>query len=209
VLVARVTDACCPTPQIDTPSRKRAAVYCGAFNCGEVSVRRTLVVTGLAALAFTVGSLAPDAMPLREDTSQAALASLGQEYGDLQLWAAAIAATTDTLPLENSERARVLAHQLERLIRPLEENFERTTASLSTAQLELVLPLWERMAFAHAGFAMLQEQASALGGDPAIQPAELHDLATELSAVLDFASEIQRRVVTELTTPPPTPIRLI
>jgi hypothetical protein len=148
-------------------------------------------------------------MPLREDTSQAALASLGQEYFDLQLWATAIAATTDTLPSEGSERARVLANQLERLIRPLEGDFERTTASLSTAQLELVLPLWERMAFAHAGFAMLQEQAAALSGDPMMEPAELHDLATQLSAVLDFATEIQRMVLTELTTPAPTPIRII
>jgi hypothetical protein len=148
-------------------------------------------------------------MPLREDTSRAALASLGQEYGDLQLWATAIAATTDTLPSESSERARVLANQLERLIRPLEGDFEKTTASLSTAQLELVLPLWERMAFAHAGFAMLQEQAAALSGDPAMEPAELHDLATQLSAVLEFATEIQRMVLTELTTPVPTPIRII
>jgi hypothetical protein len=148
-------------------------------------------------------------MPLREDTSRAALASLGQEYGDLQLWATAIAATTDTLASESSERARVLANQLERLIRPLEGDFEKTTASLSTAQLELVLPLWERMAFAHAGFAMLQEQAAALSGDPAVEPAELHDLATQLSAVLEFASEIQRMVLTELTTPVPAPIRII
>jgi hypothetical protein len=148
-------------------------------------------------------------MPLRPDTSQAALTSLGQEYGDLQLWATAIAATTNTLPSESSERARVLANQLERLIRPLEEDFEKTTASLSTAQLELVLPLWERMAFAHAGFAMLQERAAALSGDPAAEPAELHDLATQLSAVLDFATEIQRMVLTELTTPVPTPIRII
>jgi hypothetical protein len=94
-------------------------------------------------------------------------------------------------------------------MRPLEEDFEKTTAALSTAQLELVLPLWERMAFAHAGFAMLQEEAVALGGDPALQPAELHDLAAELSAVLDFAVEIQRMVLNQLTGPAATPIRII
>jgi hypothetical protein len=172
-------------------------------------LRRVLGLTGLAALTFALGSFGPGGMPLRSDTSGAALASLGREYDDLRLWATAIAATTDTLRSDNSERARVLAHQLARLMRPLEENFENTTAALSTAQLELVLPLWERMAFAHAGFAMLQEQAAALGGDPTLEPAELHDLAAQLSAVLDFAAEIQRLVVTRLTTPFPTLIRLI
>ncbi|HEX5576316.1 MAG TPA: hypothetical protein VFX42_10620, partial [Gemmatimonadales bacterium] len=117
-------------------------------------------------------------------------------------------ATTDTLPSEGSERARALADQLARILGPLEGEFERTTASLSTAQLELVLPLWERMAFAHAGFAMLQEEAATLGGDPGLQPAELHHLADELSAVVDFAAEIQRQIMSELTAPVATPIRV-
>jgi hypothetical protein len=162
----------------------------------------------LAALTFALGSFGTGEMPLRADYSRAALVSLGQEYGDLQQWVAAIAATTDTLSAEGSERARVLAQQLARLMLPLEEDFERTTAALSTAQLDLVLPLWERMAFAHAGFVMLQEEAAALGGDPAMEPAELRDLATQLSAVLEFAAEIQRLILTELTTPVLTPARL-
>jgi hypothetical protein len=64
------------------------------------------------------------------------------------------------------------------------------------------------MAFAHAGFVMLQEQAAVLGGDPALEPAELRQLADELSAVLDFAAEVQQMVLEQLTTPIPTPIRL-
>jgi acid phosphatase family membrane protein YuiD len=172
-------------------------------------VRRTLTLAGLATLALNLASFSTGTMPPRDDSSRSALTSLGQEYGDLQQWATAIAATTDTLPTANAERARVLADQLARLIRPLEEDFARTTASLSTAQIETILPLWERMAFAHAGFVLLQEQAAALGGDPALQPAELHQLAAELSAVLDFAAEIQRMALTELTAPPPTPIRII
>jgi hypothetical protein len=144
-------------------------------------------------------------MPLRTDTSRAALVRLGQEYGDVQLWATAIAEATDTL--ESSERARAMAHQLARVMKPLEKDFERTTASLSTAQLEQILPLWESMVFAHAGFALLQERASTLGVDPTLDPSELHDLAYELSVVLDTAAEIQRRALVELITPPPTPIR--
>jgi hypothetical protein len=172
-------------------------------------VQRTLILAGLTAVILNLLNLGPRPSPDRGDTSQAALASLGQEYGDLQQWAAAIAATTDTLQSENAEGARVLADQLARVMSPLEEDFQKTTAALSTTQLELILPLWERMAFAHAGFAMLQEQAAALGGDPTLQPAELHELAGELSAVLDFAAEIQRMVLDQLTTPAPTPIRSI
>jgi hypothetical protein len=144
-------------------------------------------------------------MPLRTDSSRAALVSLGQEYGDLQQWATAIAEATDTL--ESTEHARALAHQLARVLSPLEKDFERTTASLSTAQLEQILPLWERMVFAHAGFALLHERVSTLGVDPSISPAELHDLAYQLSVVLGVAAEIQRRALTELITPPSTPIR--
>lgn len=169
---------------------------------------RVLALAGLATFMFALGGVGSGGMPLRPDTSQDALASLGQEYGHLQQWAAAIAQTTDTLPLGDSERARVLADQLAQLILPLEGDFEKTTAALSTAQLELVLPLWERMAFAHAGFVMLQEEAAALSGDPMVEPAELHQLVGELSAVLEFATEMQRMIMVVLTTPAPTSIRI-
>jgi hypothetical protein len=101
-----------------------------------------------------------------------------------------------------------MADKLARLIGPLERDFENTTAALSTNQLDLVLPLWERMAFAHAGLTMLEEQAAALGGNPETDPAELHDLASQLSVVLDFASQIQAMIVDELTTPVSSPIRI-
>jgi hypothetical protein len=48
----------------------------------------------------------------------------------------------------------------------------------------------------------------ALGGDPTLDPSEVHDLAAQLSAVLDLATEMQREVLTRLTTPSPTPIRI-
>ena len=168
-------------------------------------MRRTLTLAGLATLALNLASFGTGSMPPRTDTSRAALVSLGQEYGDLQQWATAIAEATDTL--ESGEHARALAHQLARVMGPLEKDFEETTAALSTSQLEQILPLWERMVFAHAGFALLQERASMLGVDPSVDPSELHDLAYQLSVVLDIAAEIQQRALTELITPPETPIR--
>jgi hypothetical protein len=171
-------------------------------------VQRLALVWGAVTLSVAAMSFSPKTIGLRPDTSRIALASLAQEYDDLQQWAAAIATTTDTLSPSGSERARVLAQQLARLISPLEGDFEKTTAALSTEQLEAVLPLWERMAFAHAGLVMLQEDATQLGSDPALDPAELQDLVGQLSAVLDFATEIQQEVVEELTAPPPTPIRI-
>ncbi len=169
-------------------------------------MRRTLTLAGLATLALNLASFGTGTTPLRTDTSSAALMSLGQEYGDLRQWATAIADATDTL--ESAERARTLAHQLARLMGPLEDDFEKTTASLSTAQLEQILPLWESMVFAHAGVVLLQERAAALGLDPSIDPSELHDLAYQLSVVLDIAAEIQRRALNELITPPETPVRV-
>ncbi|MEO8089088.1 MAG: hypothetical protein ABI703_02185 [Gemmatimonadales bacterium] len=168
-------------------------------------MRRTLTLAGFTTLALNLASFGFGTMPMRPDTSRAALVSLGQEYGDVKLWATAIVQVTDTL--ESAERASALAHQLARVMGPLERDFERATASLSTAQLEQILPLWERMVFAHAGFVLLQERVATLGLDPSIDPSELHDLAYQLSVVLDVAAEIQRRALTELITPPPTPIR--
>jgi hypothetical protein len=209
-MVAGITDALYPSPQIGVRlSGKRAAVHRGASVLRELLVRRTLILAGFTTFILSLARLGTEAMPSRPDLSRAALESLGREYRDLQQWAAAIAATTDTLPSESSERARVLAHQLARLMSPLEEDFQKTTAALSTSQLELVLPLWERMAFAHAGVVMLQEEAIALGGDPALQPVELHNLAADLAVVLDFATEIQRMVLDQLTTPTVSPIRII
>lgn len=169
-------------------------------------MRRILILVGVAALSLNLASFGTGAMPLREDTSRAALLSLGQEYGDVQQWAVAITEATDTL--ESTERARVLADQLARVLDPLEEDFEKTTAALSTSQLEQILPLWERMVFAHAGVLLLQEQAATLGVDPTLDPSELHDLAFQLSAVLDFAAQIQRLVLDQLT-PVETPVRVI
>jgi hypothetical protein len=169
---------------------------------------RILALPALTAITLVLVSLGPAPLPERADTSEAALTTLGQEYDQLRLWASAIVATTDTLNSGQSERARALADQLARVLGPLEGDFEKTTAALSTSQLDMVLPLWERMAFAHAGLVMLQEKAASLGDDPAIQPAELYQLATELSAVLDLATETQRMILSELTDPPATPIRI-
>ena len=169
-------------------------------------MRRTLILAGLTSLALNLASFGGGPVLLRDDTSRDALVSLGQEYGDLQQWAAAIAEASDTLG--SAEHARALADQLSRLIGPLEEDFARTTAALSTSQLDQILPLWERMVFAHAGFAMLQQRAAALGADPAMDPSELHDLAYELSVVLDFAAQIQQMLLNQLIVPPQVPTRL-
>ena len=167
---------------------------------------RVLVLMGVTVLSVNLAIPSGNAVSLRADMSQAALESLGDEYWQLQQWANAVAQTTDTL--DSVERARALADQLARVMQPLEGDFEKTTAALSTSQLEQVLPLWERLVFAHAGVVLLQEQASSLGLDPSLDPSELQDLAYQLSGVLDFASEIQRLLLDQLTTPVPTPLRL-
>ena len=167
---------------------------------------RVMVVVGATLLSLNLALPGEKTVSLRADMSQSALESLGDDYWQLQQWANAVAQTTDTL--DSTERARALADQLARVMQPLEGDFEETTAALSTSQLEQVLPLWERLVFAHAGVVLLQEQASSLGLDPSLDPSELQHLAYQLSAVLDFASEIQRMLLDELTTPVPTALRL-
>jgi hypothetical protein len=169
-------------------------------------VRRILILAGVAAFSLNLASRGTEALSLRADTSRAALATLGDEYGQVQQWAAAVVQATDTL--ESPERARAMAQQLAHVMGPLEEDFENTTAALSTAQIEQILPLWERLVFAHAGVVLLQERAATLGVDPALDPSELHDLAYQLSVVLDVAAQIQRMALSQLITPAPTPSRL-
>jgi hypothetical protein len=41
-----------------------------------------------------------------------------------------------------------------------------------------------------------------------LDPLELNDVASQLSVVLDVAAQIQRMVLSELTNPVPTPIRI-
>jgi hypothetical protein len=169
---------------------------------------RVLALSGVAALTLALSGIRSRPIVLREDNSRIALADLGQEYDDLRQWSVAVLAATDSGQPVNPERARVLAGQLARVIGPLEKDFERTTAAMSTSQIDQVLPLWERMAFAHAGLVMLEEQATSLGDDPSSGPEELHDLANQLSAVVDFATQIQQLILDELTDPVPTSIRV-
>jgi hypothetical protein len=169
---------------------------------------RVLALSGMAALTLAIGSIRSRPIVLRTDNSRVALADLGQEYEDLRQWTEAVLAATDSTQPANAERARVLADQLARVIGPLEKDFERTTAAMSTSQIDQVLPLWERMAFAHAGLVMLQEQATSLGDDPSSGAEELHDLANQLSAVVDFATQIQQLILDQLTNPVPTSIRV-
>jgi len=169
---------------------------------------RVLALSGIGALTLAVAGIQRQPIVLRQDNSRVALAELGEEYADLRQWTVAVLAATDSTRPATAERARVLAGQLARLIGPLEKDFERTTAAMSTSQIDQVLPLWERMAFAHAGFVMLQEEATNLGDDPSSGPEEVHDLADQLSAVLDLAAEMQKLILDELTTPAPTSIRI-
>ena len=205
--VSDITDGLYRTSQISDRLEKAPPILSVAHPLSvRFLVQRILILAGVAALSLNLASREPEALSLRPDTSHAALISLGDDYGQVQQWATAVAEATDTL--ESPERARAMAHQLAQVMSPLEEDFENTTAALSTAQIEQILPLWERLVFAHAGVLLLQERASTLGVDPALDPSELHDLAYQLSVVLDFAAEIQRMALSELITPAPTPLRV-
>ena len=83
-------------------------------------MRRIALLWGLAVSTVTVASLNTRTMPLRPDSSQAELARLGQEYGDLQLWVAAITASTDTLADQHAERTRALERS--RILQPCVEH---------------------------------------------------------------------------------------
>ena len=67
-------------------------------------MRRIAILWGLAALTVVGASFNTGTTPLRSDSSRADLARLGQEYGDLQQWVAAIGATSTAFGLVDAAR---------------------------------------------------------------------------------------------------------
>jgi hypothetical protein len=102
--------------------------------------------------------------------------------------------------------ARELALRLGRM----RGDFETVISAMTTEELKQTESLWLRLAVSHAALELLREEAGRLSQDPTASAAELHDLATQLSAALELASTCSRlaaqRVSVDSAAPQPSPI---
>lgn len=145
----------------------------------QVSLLLGLVLVGAGCASRTPP---PPARPEAVTT----LRALGDRYADLERLAELMLATADSADGVGSEGAQASARQLAGRIALLRGGFESVTVAMTTDQLMRTQSLWYRMAISEAALELLHQDAIRLSGDLTVSPAELHDLAAQLSGALEL-----------------------
>jgi hypothetical protein len=112
--------------------------------------------------------------------------TLGDHYAALQLVADSVVAAQSPDDATPSELAQVTARNLARRIHAVAGDYETLSVAMTTADYERGGSLWIRLALAQAALEILEEDAARLGEDPATGPADVRDLADQLSGVLEL-----------------------
>jgi hypothetical protein len=144
-------------------------------------------VAVLLGLILAGGGCASRATPTATRPQAATtLRALGDRYADLERLAESMLATADSADGVGSERAHAGVRQLAGQIALLRGGFEDVTVAMTTDQLMRTQSLWYRMGISEAALELLHEDAIRLSEDLATSPAELHELAAQLSGALEL-----------------------
>jgi len=154
--------------------------------------------SGVAACA------APRAVPRHPDAVTALQAS-SEHYAALQHTADSLAAATTDSGTAPSEGSRAAAAGLAGGIASLRGDFETVTVAMTTRELEDTRSLWMRLALSQAAIEALDLEARRIAADPLANPAELRDLALQLSGALELARMSSRLAAARLQAPPLRP----
>jgi hypothetical protein len=136
-------------------------------------------------LAGRSGGPQPTPSPVRPSAAAAA-DTLGDHYAALELAADSVVATQSADDIAPSELAQVTARNLAQRIRAVSGDYESLSLAMRAADYERGASLWMRLALAQAALEMLEEDAARLGDDPATGPADVRNLADQLSGVLEL-----------------------
>jgi hypothetical protein len=136
-------------------------------------------------LAFGLGAPRPTPSPVRPSAAAAA-DTLGDHYAALELAADSVVAAQSADDIAPSELAQVMARNLARRIQAVSGDYESLSVAMKAADYERGASLWMRLALAQAALEMLEEDAARLGDDPATGPADVRNLADQLSGVLEL-----------------------
>ena len=164
---------------------------------------RRLCVLGALAMGWG-GCAAPAELPPRPD-AVAALQASSEHYAALQHLADSLSAAGNDGSTEPSEASRAAARGLAERIASLRGDFEAVTVAMTTSELEQTRSLWMRLALGHAALEWLYRDASGLADDPLASPAEVRDLALQLSGTLELARACSRLAAARLQSPSPAP----
>jgi hypothetical protein len=144
-------------------------------------------------LLLALGACAPPPLPPpAHPPAGSVLQAVGDRYADLQWLADSVVAAEQPAVGDPSEEAQTAARTLARRIALVRGDFEAVTVSMTTEQLDRALPLWMRLAISQAALEMLHQDAARLAQDPAASPAEVHDLAVQLSGSLELGRVTSR-----------------
>lgn len=163
-------------------------------------------LAGPIALGLGARSGAPglSSSPVRPSASAAA-DTLGDHYAALELAADSVVAAQSADDLAPSELAQVTARNLALRIRAVSGDYETLSLAMRAADYERGTSLWMRLALAQAALEMLEEDAARLGDDPATGPADVRNLADQLSGVLELGRVTGRVASRTFGTPEETP----
>ena len=155
--------------------------------------------------AFGVAACAaPPALPRHADAVTVLQAS-SEHYASLQHTADSLAAATADSGTAPSETSRAAAAGLAQRIASVRGDFETVTVAMTTRELEQTRSLWMRLALGQAAIEALDAEARRIASDPLANPAELRDLAVQLSGALELARMSSRLAAARLQAPPLRP----
>ena len=173
--------------------------------------RAALLLTLLAsptAIALRAWSAlgASAATPVRP-LAFAAADLLGDHYAVLELAADSVVAAQSADDAAPSELAQVTARNLAGRIHAVSGDYDSLSVAMTAADYERGQSLWLRLALAQAALEQLEEHAARLGADPATGPADVRDLADQLSGVLELGRVTGRAAARAFGAPaaPPQP----
>ena len=158
-------------------------------------------------IAFGLGARSgpgPSPSPARP-SPVAAADSLSDHYTALQRAADSVVATQSAGHAAPSELAQVTARNLARRIHAVSGDYETLSVAMTAADYPRGGALWIRLALAPAALELLEEDAARLGDDPATGPADVRDLANQLSGVLELGSVTGRAASRAFGAPPARP----
>ena len=166
------------------------------------------LLAGSIGVGLRAGRPGPAAAPARPSAAATA-GALSDHYTALQLAADSVVAAQSADDLAPSELAQVTARNLAGRIHAVSQDYQTLSVAMTAADYERGTSLWMRLALAQAALETLEEDAVRLGDDSATGPADVRNLADQLSGVLELGRVTGSAAARMFGTPAPRPQQLV
>jgi hypothetical protein len=173
-----------------------------------VALLAPALLAGSIGVGLRAGRPGPAPAPARPSAAATA-GALSDHYTALQLAADSVVAAQSADDLAPSELAQVTARNLAGRIRAVSQDYETLSVAMTAADYERGTSLWMRLALAQAALETLEEDAVRLGDDSATGPADVRNLADQLSGVLELGRVTGSAAARMFGTPSPRPQQLV